>query len=113
MQSEPAARFSRTRNEQRRVQARQSDIIPAIEKTAQHLFASIKEIDFESGKIELVLPTKDEYMSIRVSRIDDKTYLINVLTGYNAWDVFQMRAKSNIRQFFKTLQIFLGKSKIH
>ncbi|HEX2916414.1 MAG TPA: hypothetical protein VH186_36975 [Chloroflexia bacterium] len=101
-----------TRNVQRRIQARREEILPAIEKTAQHLFAKVEAINFEQGMVELILPPRGDRMSIRVSQIGPKTCLINVLTGSNNFDVLQSRSRRNIREFFRTLRHFLPKTRI-
>jgi hypothetical protein len=103
----------RLRNEQRRVQARRDEILPAIEKTAQHLFAQVEALNFEQGTVDMALPNQGERMSIRVSQINDKTCLVNVLTSTSGWDLLQSRARGNSRQFFRTLKLFLPKAKIY
>ncbi len=101
------------RNDQRRVQARREELLPAIEKTAQHLFSQIEVINFEQGVFELVLPGEGDRLSIRVSQIEPKTCLVNILTTAQRRDWLQTRSRSHVRQFFRTLKLFLPKSKIY
>ncbi len=110
---EPAGSGPHLRNHQRRVGVRREELLPAIEKTAQHLFARIEDMNFEQGTVELMLPSGLERLSIRVSQISPKVCLVNILSSTPGMDLLSLRSRSNVRQFFHTLRLFLPKSKVY